>query len=251
MTSHSHIIIQKWYRRTVFHESVQILMDFLCHSRWKHSGIRSRISNQFLLIEFLYHPQCLVRTDFKPLGTFILKFRQVKQQWWILLFFFLFNGFDPIHTRLFLFQIADQFLRGFFFLESIFLVKKQRRIILWTFYCLPFAFQLLPIHFYGTEDTVKRSLYKFTDFPFSADNHAKYTGHNSSYRNNRILFIQIIRYTVTVFQCQKTWKINSHQIILFGTQISRCRQIIIFWQILCLSDPAQNFFFCLGINPDS
>ena len=58
-------------------QALEIAMDFLCHSGRKHSGICSRIRDQFFLVKFLHRLQCLIRADFKHSGTVILQLCQI------------------------------------------------------------------------------------------------------------------------------------------------------------------------------
>ena len=109
-----------WFKST---QSLKILMNLFCYCSRKYSGIGSRIGHQLFLIQFLHNLQCLIRTDLKQSGTFILKFCQIKKQRRILIFIFPFNLFHNCLKWLFLGKYTNQFFRIFFLFEPIFFVQ--------------------------------------------------------------------------------------------------------------------------------
>ena len=127
-----------WFKST---QSLKILMDLFCHRSGKHSGIGSRVGHQLFLIQFLHNLQGLIRADFKQPGTFILKFCQIKKQWWILIFIFPFDFFHNCLKWLCLGKYTNQFFRIFFLFEPIFFVQLRRLIPGRSFHCPEFPFQ--------------------------------------------------------------------------------------------------------------
>ena len=53
-----------------------ILIYLLGNCCRQHSGIRSRIRHQFLLIKLLHDPECFIRTDLKELGALKEKYKE-------------------------------------------------------------------------------------------------------------------------------------------------------------------------------
>lgn len=63
--------------RLVITQPADILVDFLCHSAGKHTGIRSGVCCQLLFIKLLHNAQGFIRAYLKVFGTVILKLRKI------------------------------------------------------------------------------------------------------------------------------------------------------------------------------
>jgi len=116
-----------------------ILIYLLGNCCRQHSGIRSRIRHQFLLIKLLHDPECFIRTDLKELGADVLKLRQVKKKGRILVFFFSLHFLHGTGKGLVHHQLIDQHLGMFFFLETIFFIKIRGLEITAAFHSPPLS----------------------------------------------------------------------------------------------------------------
>ena len=137
------------------------------------------------------------------------------------------------------------------FFKSVFFVQVRRLKISAAVYSSPFSFKMLSLQHNTGKYTVKRSLHKRADFPFSSHDHAEYTGHYPADGNCLMPAVQIIGNTVPITKRQYSGKINSHEIVFLCTKIRRICQIVIGRKFFCFADTAQDFFFCLGIDPDT
>ena len=79
----------------------------------------------------------------------------------------------------------------------------------------------MSVYIYRFDHTIERRFNKFTDLPFPPYDHSKDTGHHTSDRYNRVFIPKIIGNAVSIFECQKSGKVDSHQIIFLRTEIGR------------------------------
>ena len=161
-------------------KSLDIPVYLLCHSRRKHPGICTGISDQLFLVQLLNHLQRFIRTDFKHPGAVILQLCQVVQQRRVLCLLLFFHLNQTGSKGLCLLQSANQRLCILPFLKSVFLVKQGRLKISRSLCTPPFSVKAHALHIKVADYTVKGCLYKITNFPFPSDHHAKNTGHHSA-----------------------------------------------------------------------
>lgn len=69
-------------------QAAQVLADFLCNGRRKHTGVGTRIGNQLFLVKLLDDFQRFIRADFEEAGTVVLQLRKVVEQRRIFILFF-------------------------------------------------------------------------------------------------------------------------------------------------------------------
>ena len=74
-------------------QAAQVLADFLCNGRRKHTGVGTRIGNQLFLVKLLDDFQRFIRADFEEAGTVVLQLRKVVEQRRIFILFF------PLHFQ--------------------------------------------------------------------------------------------------------------------------------------------------------
>ena len=83
-------------------QAVQVLRDFLCHSRRQHTSVGTRIGDQFLLVKVLHNLQSLVGAHFEEFRALVLQLGKVEEQRRIFLLFFLIDiGYNSLVAKLF------------------------------------------------------------------------------------------------------------------------------------------------------
>ena len=102
-----------------------------------------------------------------------------------------------------------------------------------------------------TDHAIKRSFNEISYLSFPVYDHPKHTCHDSSHTDHCLVSLQKILDSISIFQCQRSGKVDSHEIILFCSKISSITQSIVLREILCLPDPSENLLLRLGIDPDS
>ena len=90
--SHIQHLIRKPCHRPVILKAAYVLLNLLGHCRGQNPGIGSGVGDHLFLIQLLHHLKRLIRTDFKHLGTVVLKLRQVVKKGRILGLLFLLLG---------------------------------------------------------------------------------------------------------------------------------------------------------------
>ena len=155
--------------------------------------------------------------------------------------------------KLFSCQIEDQALRVLSFQEARILVKSGSPVKDALFVNLPLRSEGTFTTLLGDHclDPEKRSLDKGADFPLSADDHAKYAGHDPADGDDSVVCPQCPAHCVAVAQGEGPGKIDAHEVVFLSAQIGCGSQIVIGRGGLCLPDSAQDLFLCLRIDPDS
>ena len=205
-------------------QSPKIFVNLLGHRRGQHPGVRPGISHHLFLIQFLHDAQGLVGADLEQLGTIILQFRQIIQKGRILVL--LLPG-DGLHYRI-AGKLVNQRLGVLLFLKAVFLVEYGRPVIAAALHGFPLRLQFPFPQIETAQHPVKRCFYKCPNFALPLHHHTQHTGHHPAHGDHRPITLEVILYRPAVFQGQHPGKINAHQVILLGPQISGITQGIVF-----------------------
>ena len=255
MTTLFHHIIRISSQRRIGGQSPQILVDLFRNCSRQDSGIRSRISDHFLLIQFLYDLQRLGRIDLVDPGAVILQFRKIVEERRILLLRLLRQLLHLQSHRKRLIQISGQFLCLLLLTESVFLIELRTAGITAALDRSPFSFKKRGIICFLRllsdlgKHAVEGSRYKGTYASFTFNDHSQDAGHDTSHCDDTAVQPQVIPDLPCIFQGKDPGEIDPHQIVFLRTKICRIRKCIILRQRLRLTDPPQDLLVRLGIDP--
>ena len=195
--SHIQHLIRKPCHRPVILKAAYVLLNLLGHCRGQNPGIGSGVGDHLFLIQLLHHLKSLIRTDFKHLGTVVLKLRQVVKKGRILGLLFLLLGEHRGRERRLCRQQGGQLLCLLPVLKAVVLIQAGGSEIAGTFHCLPLRLKgnrlaVLTRRLKGSNHPVKGGFDKTAYLPLSAHHHSHDTGHDPAHGQNRKLGSQII-----------------------------------------------------------
>ena len=242
-------LLRKRLRQLVVSQPADILVDLLGDCARQNARVRSGISRQLLLIQFLHDAERLVRADLEKSGTVILKLRQIVEQRRILCFLLLLDLFKDRWLYRFFLEKCYEIIGILLFQKTVVFIQKRRLVIVRTFHCLPLKAALMAADIADRSYLIKRDLHKFPYLPFAVHDHSQHTGHHTADGDDRPVCLQVGLDRCAVLESQRSGKIDSHQIIFFGAQIGGVGKIVICREILCLADPTQDLLLRLGVDP--
>ena len=232
------------------HQSADIAVDLLRHRTGKHAGVGSRIGHQLLFIKLLNDLQGLVRTDVEAFRAVVLDLRQVVKQRRVPDFLLLLGLQDLRLGRPDLRQRPDQRLRVLALLEPVFLVELRGTEKIRALDRLPLGFKRNAVFGKAADDPVKGCLHEIPDLPLAPHHHAQNAGHDAADAEDGAVLLQEGGDGLPVAERQGAGKVDSHEVVFLGAEISRRAQTVVRAPVLRLPDPAEDLLLGLGVDPD-